>query len=74
MSSNYRHNHDLPIIDHLFQAKDKDLKRLAGNLSVDSIKEDGRFEATVSSIKSQLKIDPIKFDEPKISTHHQTTI
>jgi len=74
MSSNYIHNTQLPIIDDLFQKKSTLLTQLAGNLSVDSIKEDNQFEATVSRIKSQLKLNPVEFGEPKISNHNQTTI
>ena len=71
--SNYLTNMQLPIIDNLYQQKQRELKQLAGNLQINDVKEDNRFEVTVKRIKQELLPVPITFGEPKLEGHYQTT-
>jgi hypothetical protein len=69
----YLTNMQLSIIDNLFIDKNKELTSLVGNLQITDVKEDQPFLVNTKRIKNQILLTPVTFEEPKITTHYQTT-
>lgn len=70
--SNYLSPMELPINSYLFDAKRKELSQLIGNLTIDEVKEDEKFQATVKRIKNAILLEPVLFEEPKIVGNYQS--
>jgi hypothetical protein len=63
----------LHTLDNLFQARERELKELIGNLQIDEVREDKRFKAKVAEIKAQVLLKPVTIGQPKIEGNRQET-
>jgi hypothetical protein len=63
----------LSTLDNLFLSKENEVKDTIANLTVNEVKEDARFTATVQRIKDQTKLTPVVIGEPKITDNNTIT-
>ena len=62
---------DLHVLDFLLQDRERQLKQLIGNLTINEVKDDKNFEGTVRRIKSQIALTQATIGEPKITGNRE---
>lgn len=63
----------LSILDNLFIEKERELKRIIGDLQLIQVKSDSAFDATLNRIKNSILLSPVIIGEPKITGNRQIT-
>lgn len=60
---------DYQFIHELFTAKQNELQHILNNLKINDVKEGKAFEKTKEQIKQQIMIQPVRFQDPRITDH-----
>lgn len=66
MKNNFKTCINLPFLSNLFQEKTSQLPILVNNLKLKDVDEDTIFEQTIKSIKEEILLTPIVFEDPTI--------
>jgi hypothetical protein len=62
---------ELHTLDNLFQLRERELRALIGNLQLEMVRDDKRFEATIGNIKEQILLTPATIGEASIHGNRQ---
>lgn len=65
------HTMQISVLDNLFQHRERQVRDAIGNLSINDVKQDSKFQATVNRIKSQAILSPATIGEPVIEANRQ---
>ncbi|MBS1780448.1 MAG: hypothetical protein JST70_14045 [Bacteroidetes bacterium] len=66
-----KHTMQISVLDNLFQQREKEIKHAIGNLSINDVKEDGHFHASINRIKSRAILTPVTIGDPVIKNNRQ---
>lgn len=61
--------HEFQLIMELFRSKHNELQDIINNLKINDVKEDKTFIRTKERIKNQILLQPVRFQEPRVSDH-----
>lgn len=61
--------HGLKTIWELFRTKNQELQDIINNLQINEVKEEKNFLNLQKSIKNQILLHPVLFNDPKIAKH-----